>query len=111
MGVILQQPDWGFPRLTTELKVGMALWPSTISFPIAQIGLQILFVLIVAGTALRGELGRFVDVFRTLGKLALLLLPAGIMATRVILVSARSGEYKAVQSSGCVLGGARTGLM
>src|SRR3546814_4088584 len=78
MGVILQQPDWGFPRLTTELKVGMALWPSTISFPIAQIGLQILFVLIVAGTALRGELGRFVEVFRTPGKLALLLLPAGI---------------------------------
>src|SRR3546814_11168140 len=32
IGVILQQPDWGFPRLTTELKVGMALWPSTISF-------------------------------------------------------------------------------
>src|SRR3546814_4571594 len=93
IGVILQQPDWGFPRLTTELKVGMALWPSTISFPIAQIGLQLLFVLIVAGTALRGELGRFVEVFRTPGKLALLLLPAGILASRVILVSALYGAY------------------
>src|SRR3546814_4417631 len=56
IGVILQQPDWGFPRLTTELKVGMALWPSTISFPIAQIGLQILFVLIVRSEEHTSEL-------------------------------------------------------
>src|SRR3546814_11418329 len=87
----------------------MALGPSTISFPIAQIGLQILFVLIVAGTALRGELGRFVEVFRTPGKLALLLLPAGILASRVILVSALYGDYQAVQFRGCDIGRAGYG--
>src|SRR3546814_20837516 len=38
IGVILQQPDRGFPRLTPELKVGLALWPSTISLDARRVG-------------------------------------------------------------------------
>src|SRR3546814_4298080 len=50
-------------------------------------------------------------VFRTLGKLALLLLPAGILASRVILVSALYGDYQAVQFRGCDIGRAGYGSL
>lgn len=104
VGIFLQQPGWDFPRLVTEIKAGVALWPSTIPFPFAQIGLQILFVLIVAGAVLRGELGRFTEVFRRPGKLVLLLLPAGILALRVLLVSGLSGEHQSALFRDCDIG-------
>src|SRR3546814_7729214 len=62
-------------------------------------------------TLCRAELGRLVEVYRTPGKLALLLLPAGILASRVILVSALYGDYQAVQFRGCDIGRAGYGSL
>lgn len=93
IGVFLQQPGWSFPSLTTRLKAGAALWPSVVPFPFAQVGLQILLALILARTALRGELNRFVKAFQGPAQLVWLL-PAGILASRMLLITILSAEHQ-----------------